>query len=673
MPADERSPREVAEELRVTPRTVQRWIASGRLPAARVGGRLRVSRSSLQGWRSDAPRIGRPIRSLLVANRGEIAARIARTARGLGIRAVAVHVHGERPFGDFDAAVEIASYLDGGAIIDAARRSSADAIHPGYGFLAESDAFAEAVVSAGLTWVGPPAAAIAAMGDKAAARRRAAAHGVPVLPGYDGDDQRDVRLAAEAERIGWPLLVKPSAGGGGKGLRLVRAAGELGDAVAASRREAMRAFGDERLILERYVERARHVEVQVLFDGAGSGVHLGERDCSAQRRHQKIVEEAPAPAVGPGLREELGRAALAVARAAGYRNAGTVEFALAEDGTFAFLEMNTRLQVEHPVTEAITGRDLVADQLRIAAGEPLELEQGAVRLTGSAIEARLYAEEPEAGFLPAVGTIADLRWPGGEGIRTDAGVAIGDVVSTGYDPLLAKLIGCGTDRAQALARLRDALEETRVLGVRTNLRFLRWLLAQPAFADGDVRTDTVDATWRAAPVPLAEPAWQAAGHALVGARDADDVWRGGWRLNAPPTIRLRAADDERAVGLASAPADGLPASAMLDGAVAVDVEGQSIEFWLAPAPSVDEAVRHASLAEGGSTILSAPMPGRVVALRARVGDDVDVHQPVVVLEAMKMETVVTAAVPGTVDAIHVAEGQQVERGERLAEIAPRGS
>ena len=513
---DELTPREVAEELGVTVRTVQRWIASGRLPGNRVGGRMRVARSSLATVGAEIVSPTHAIHAVLIANRGEIAVRVARTAHRLGMRVIRVHQSDEPAPEGGDLALSIPSYLDGDAILDAARRSGADAIHPGYGFLAENAGFASAVAASGLIWVGPPPAAIEAMGDKAAARRLAAAHGVPVVPGYDDPAQDDASLAAAAMAIGLPLLIKPAAGGGGKGMRQVRSAEALPDELAASRREAMAAFGDDRLILERLIEHPRHVEVQVLFDEHGHGVHLGERDCSAQRRQQKVLEEAPAPSVGPTLRAQLGEAALRVAGAAGYVGAGTVEFLVTDDGSFFFLEMNTRLQVEHPVTEAVTGRDLVADQLRIAAGEPLGIDQAAVRWRGHAIEARLYAEDPENGFLPATGRVVDLRLPDAEGVRVDAGIGAGDLISDRYDPLLAKIIASGPSRAAALGRLRAALDDTRVLGVRTNLHFLRWLLAQPSFADGDMRTDTLAHLSLPGPISPPDDAWAAAAAALAG-------------------------------------------------------------------------------------------------------------------------------------------------------------
>ncbi|HET9851376.1 MAG TPA: biotin carboxylase N-terminal domain-containing protein, partial [Candidatus Limnocylindrales bacterium] len=491
---DELTPREVAAELGVTVRTVQRWITSGRLPAARVGSRVRVSRSSLASV-ADGEAAGveptsaeRAIRVLLIANRGEIAVRIARTARRMGIRVVGVHASDERPPDGMDDTREIGSYLDGAELLAVARQAGADAIHPGYGFLAENPAFARAVTEAGIAWIGPPHDAIAAMGDKAAARVRAAAEGLPTVPGYDGAAQDDATLVAEAARIGYPLLVKPTAGGGGKGMRVVPSARDLPEALAAARREAHRSFGDDRLILERYLAGSRHVEVQVLFDQHGAGVHLGERDCSAQRRNQKIVEEAPAPSVTPELRGRMGQAAVRVAAAVGYVSAGTVEMLLTDAGEFFFLEMNTRLQVEHPVTEAVTGRDLVEDQLRIAGRATLASLglSGPPEMRGHAIEARIYAEDPDAGFLPATGRVEAVGWP--DRVRVDTGVRQGDEVSGGYDPMLAKVIAHRPTREEALAELREALAATTILGVRTNVRFLRWLLDQPVTRRGELRT-----------------------------------------------------------------------------------------------------------------------------------------------------------------------------------------
>jgi len=659
------TPRQVAEELGVTVRTVQRWVATGHLAGSRVGGRLRVPRAALAAVAGQPAETGarRAIRSLLIANRGEVVARIARTARELGIRSIGVHAPDDRSPDGVDLAVPIISYLDVDAILDAARRSGADAVHPGYGFLAENAGFAAAVELAGLTWVGPPPEAIAAMGDKAAARRIAATHGVPVVPGYDGERQDDASLGAEAERIGLPLLIKPAAGGGGKGMRVVRSLETLPDELAAARREALGAFGDDRLIVERLLEGARHVEIQVLFDAHGHAIHLGARDCSTQRRNQKIVEEAPAPSVSAELRDRMGAAALEVARSVGYVGAGTVEFLVTDASSFHFVEMNTRLQVEHPVTEAITGRDLVADQLRIAAGEPLELEQASVRWQGHAVEARLYAEDPENGFLPAAGRVVGLDWP--DGVRIDTAIEVGDSISDRYDPLLAKLIAHGRTRDEAMARLRGALASTRVLGVRTNLRFLRWLLDQPVMRDGEMRTDTLR---RLSLPPPPEPdaeAWRAAATGLLAA-GRQDTWRGGWRVAAPASVRMRFGDEERRVEL-SGPSD---AKLAVEGNVAyVDVEGQSLELALAAPPNVEEAVRHAAAQAGGTATLVAPMPGRVIAVRVAPGGAVGAHQPVVVLEAMKMEHAVVAPGAGTVTRVAVAVGDQVQRGDLLAEIS----
>ncbi|MGH2402401.1 MAG: biotin carboxylase N-terminal domain-containing protein, partial [Candidatus Limnocylindria bacterium] len=608
MSQDDLTPRTVAQELGVTVRTVQRWIADGRLPAVRVGSRVRVSRSSLGGVTSRPSGPQRTIRALLVANRGEIVTRIARSARGLGIRAIGVHAVDERPADGVDESHEIGSYLDIEGLLEVARGSGADAVHPGYGFLAENPAFARAVLAAGLIWVGPPPRAIEAMGDKAAARQRASELEVPTVPGYDGAAQDDKTLIGEAERVGFPLLVKPTAGGGGKGMRVVRSAGELREALGAARREAHRSFGDDRLILERFLEGSRHVEMQVLFDGHGNGVHLGERDCSAQRRNQKIVEEAPAPSVGRELRARMGEAALRVAGSAGYFGAGTVEMLLTDAGTYHFLEMNTRLQVEHPVTEAVTGRDLVADQLRIATGATLA-EIGLrepPHISGHAIEARVYAEDPDAGFLPATGRLALVSWP--TGVRIDTGVREGDRVGDRYDPMLAKLIAHGRTRRQALERLRAALEETVVLGVRTNVRFLRWLVTQAPMRDGEMRTDTIAKLEVPAGRQPDDEDWAGAA-AELASRDPG-IWGAGWRLNGDAVVRLASDGIERATIVSPQP---IVFAALDTDGVHVDVEGQSHEFRLAPPPTVEEAVRHASAAGAGSSVLAAPMPGRVIA------------------------------------------------------------
>ncbi|HEU4918356.1 MAG TPA: biotin carboxylase N-terminal domain-containing protein [Candidatus Limnocylindrales bacterium] len=656
---EELSPRAAAERLGATTRSVQRWIATGRLPARRVGGRWRVAVDALDAFNVRSGTLvaaHEPIRRLFVANRGEIAARIGRTAQRLGIVAIV-------PPTDGPDALDLLS-ID--AVVVAARAAEADALHPGFGFLAENAAFAEAVETAGIRWVGPPPAAIRTMGDKAAARRLAASLGVPIVPGYDGADQSDAALARAARRIGLPLLVKPAGGGGGKGMRVVREPGRLKDALAAARREAGAAFGDERLILERLLEGPRHVEVQVLFDGHGDGVHLGERDCSVQRRNQKVLEETPSPAVNPSTRRRLTDAALELAGAVGYRSAGTCEFLLDDAGEIHFLEMNTRLQVEHPVTELVTGRDLVADQLRIAAGEPLGFGQADVALHGHAIEVRLYAEDADAGFLPATGTVEALNWPTGPGVRVDAGVEVGTVVGGRFDPLLAKIVAHGAGRAEALDRLVNALDETVVLGLTTNLRFLRWLVRQPVVRDGEARIDTLERIWppdgRPAPDEPPDEAWQIAA-AVLG---------GGWRLNADPIVRIAAGDAVRTVAVAvaghGADADP-PAHAIGRGgeSVHVDVGGRSIEFRRAPPPDVDAAAR-AAAAHGhvsGAAEIVAPMPGSVVALHAAVGDRLEVGAPIVTLEAMKMEHAVASPIDARLAELHVGLGDQVVRGQLL--------
>ena len=612
-----------------------------------------------------------PIRVLFVANRGEIAARIERTCRRLRMAAVLPHRDVGR---DLDL-------LDSAAVVAAAVRAGADAVHPGYGFLSESPAFAQAVLDAGLRWVGPPPAAMRAMGDKSAARRLAASLDIPVLPGYDGHGQSDADLVSAARSIGFPVLVKPAGGGGGKGMRIATDPVELAHALAASRREAMAAFGDGRLLLERHVASGRHVEIQVLFDAAGAGVHLGERDCSLQRRYQKVLEEAPGPGVDARLRGELARAALRLATAVGYVSAGTCEFLVEGPDRWWFLEMNTRLQVEHPVTELVTGRDLVADQLGIAAGEPLPVGQAGVRARGHAVEVRLYAEDPAAGFLPATGRVAMVRWPERADGRVESGIESGDDISDRFDPMLAKLAAWGRTRDAALDRLAAALDETVVLGVTTNLRFLRWLVRSDVVRSGRARTDTLDGHW---PPPggwqvpdVPGDAWRLAARELLGTGVAGrehDPWAGGWRLNAPPTVRVRAGDDERAVRDPLGREDVLPelAYAREGDAVHVDVEGRSVAFRLAPGPDVDRAARDAAHhGSSGSSQVTAPMPGRVLAVHAPEGASVGAGDPVATLEAMKMEHVVTAPRAGTITELLVRTGDQVGAGQLLAVIGAR--
>jgi acetyl/propionyl-CoA carboxylase alpha subunit len=531
---------------------------------------------------------------LLVANRGEIALRVFRASRDLGIATVAVAPPddaGSLHARSADETVEISSYLHSEEHIRAAQETGADAIHPGYGFLAESPHFAAAVEAAGIVWVGPPAEALRAGGDKLEAKRIARQAGVPVVP------------EGEPAEIGFPLMIKAAAGGGGRGMRVVRGPAELEDALAAARREAKAAFGDERVFYERYVERPRHVEIQLLGDSSGEVVALGERECSVQRRHQKVLEESPSPALDPELRERMSAAAVAFARAIGYRSAGTAEFMLA-GREFWFLELNGRIQVEHPVTELVTGVDLVQAQLRIAQGEALQVTD--CYLDGQAVEVRLYAEDP-ATFLPQSGPIERLRLP--SGIRVDAGVEQGDEVGTGYDPLIAKLIAHGASRAEALGRLSAALAETEVAGVVTNLPFLRWLVAHPALAAG--RTTTAFLTEYP---PLSAPPL----------RLPDRPWLGGFRLNLSP-----------------------PAPA---------------------APPDPDTAAHDHGARGEQSTLTAPMPGTVIRVLVGEGDAVQPRQPLVVLEAMKMETPVVSPYEAVVRTVRVSEGDRVAGGELLIEL-----
>ena len=672
---DELNPREVAQRLGTTTRSVQRWIATGKLPARRVGGQWRVANDALVAFGAvtgPAEMGDRPIRTLFVANRGEIAARIRRTCDRLAIRAVV-------PETDGPGALDL---LDASAVVAAALGIGADGLHPGFGFLAENADFAELVERSGIRWVGPPPTAIRAMGDKAAARRLASTLGVPTLVGYDDPDQSDDALSAAAGRIGYPVLIKPAAGGGGKGMREVRDPDRLLDALAAARREALTAFGDDRLILERLVEGGRHVEIQVLFDAHGSGVHLGERDCSLQRRHQKILEETPSPGVDAILRARLGAAALTLAGGVGYVSAGTCEFLVDDRGEPAFLEMNTRLQVEHPVTELVTGRDLVADQLRIAAGERLGFDQAAAdRRSGHAVEVRLYAEDAEDGFLPATGRIEALRWPSGERIRIDAGVEVGDVVGGRFDPMLAKIIAWGPEREAALDRLARALDETSVLGLVTNLRFLRWLVREPVVLAGEARTDTLDRIWPpddwATRTAIPDAAWMAAATALSVGAQSTDPWSGGWRLNARPVltiesdgVRRRVAIDPDAIAVAEPPAMTARAGNLLH----LDLDGRSIAFRIAPPPDVDASARaaatYATSGASGRAELLAPMPGSVLRIHVAPETIVSPGDPVVTLEAMKMEHVVAATVQGRVTEIRVRPAEQVTRGQLLAVIEP---
>jgi geranyl-CoA carboxylase alpha subunit len=611
--------------------------------------------------------------TLLVANRGEIAWRVMRTAKAMGYRTVAVYSDADRdaPHVAFaDEAVRIGpppvgeSYLSIDRILEAAHKSGADAIHPGYGFLSENAEFAAACEKAGLVFIGPPPAAIAAMGNKAAAKRRMIDAGVPCVPGYQGADQSDGNLEKEARKIGLPVMVKAAAGGGGRGMRLVIEDGELPDAIRTARTEAESAFGSGELILEKAVVDARHVEIQVFADAHGNVIHLGERDCSVQRRHQKVIEEAPSPAVDRGLRESMGAAAVAAAKTIGYRGAGTVEFLLGADGAFYFLEMNTRLQVEHPVTEAITGLDLVEWQLRVARGEPLPLAQEQVRLHGHAIEVRLYAEDAYAGFLPQTGRIDVWRPASGPGVRVDHGMKDGLAISPFYDPMIAKVIASGATREEARRRLIEALRDTVVLGPTANRHFLIRLLEHPEFAAGKATTAFLGKHSFAAP-EIADDQWNTAASLLwrqSAARYPANLR--GWRNSNPePTpFRLAVGDRERSFDLAEAVAASPPH--FIDGSdIVVDFDGFTVRFhdrtYMPPA----------SAAAGGDGRLRAPMDGRIVAIKIAAGDKVVRGQTLVVLEAMKIQHQLKAAADACVESIAVQEGQQVANRTVLVTMA----
>jgi 3-methylcrotonyl-CoA carboxylase alpha subunit len=646
---------------------------------------------------------------ILIANRGEIACRVIRTARRMGIATVAVYSEADAGALHVAMADEARligpppardSYLKQDAIIGAAKDSGAEAVHPGYGFLSENAEFAEACAAAGLVFIGPPAAAIRAMGSKSAAKALMVASGVPVVPGYHGDDQSPARLHAEAERIGFPVMIKASAGGGGRGMREVASTAEFPRALDAAKREASGAFGNDRILVERLLAAPRHIEVQVFADTHGNVVHLYERDCSIQRRHQKVVEEAPAPGLSAAQRKNMGEAAVAAARAVFYVGAGTIEF-IAEGAQFYFMEMNTRLQVEHPVTEMVTSLDLVEWQFRVAAGEKLPLRQDRIALDGHAIEVRLYAENPARGFLPATGTLHGLHLPGPEAARVDTGVREGDAVTPYYDPLIAKIVAWGTDREAARLRLSRALVDSAVYGLATNLGFLARLAGDAEFAAGAVDTGFIERRRDALiPPPGAVPPLAVAAavlHRLTETPARHDPWsRGdGWRLNlasAALDFRFRCGDeavDAHAVtegdgwllslgprnyrlagrgeaGVLSVTLDGVGRRVTVferAGEIAVAIAGETWRLAeidpLAPPAS-------AQLAAGR---LSAPMPGRVVQLLVGAGDRVRQGQPLLVVEAMKMEHTIAAPHDGTVTRILYAVGDVVEEGAELVVLA----
>jgi acetyl/propionyl-CoA carboxylase alpha subunit len=665
---------------------------------------------------------------VLIANRGEIARRVVRTCRRMGVATVAVYSDadaGEPHVREADAAVRIGpppapdSYLRADKLVEAALATGCDGVHPGYGFLAENAAFAQAVRDAGLTFIGPSPDVIRLMGDKAAAKRRLVEAGVPVVPGLDDDTLDDTALLAAADEVGFPLLVKAVAGGGGKGMRAVHGPSTLADALAAARREAQAAFGDDRVILERLVSAPRHIEVQVFGDRHGQVVHLLERECSVQRRHQKIVEETPSPAVDDALRARMGAAAVAAARAVAYEGAGTVEFLVAGDTLdrdepdFFFLEMNTRLQVEHPVTELVTGLDLVELQLRVAAGEPLGLEQDDVVADGHALEVRLYAEDPVT-QLPQTGTVAALEVPPAHDVRADLGVEAGSHVGRFYDPMLGKLIVHAPDRTRSCQRMGWLLARTTVHGVVTNLDLLSAIVEHPTFVSGDLTTGFLDdhlPGW--APAQAPDAALVAAAVAVQDAvrreGPAGDPFRpwdtlgpfrpgrvGGWRLTLADgdrevTLAVTARGDRRWVRLGERDVEVVVLTPLdADGGLHLEVDGQEVptrvsvvhrgldttEVWVHAAGvtrrlTVVPPTRHADPAElAGGTAFASPMPGAVLSVAVAAGERVAAGTTLLVVEAMKMEHPVVAPVAGTVTAVHVSAGDGVEAGASLLAFEP---
>ncbi|MCC7346799.1 MAG: carbamoyl-phosphate synthase subunit L [Variibacter sp.] len=646
--------------------------------------------------------------SVLIANRGEIACRVARTARALGMRTIAVYSDADAQALHVrlcDEAHRIGppppreSYLDIAKLIEVGQRAGADCVHPGYGFLAENAAFAEAVAAAGMAFVGPPPAAIRAIWLKDAAKALMEKAGVPVVPGFHGERQEPRFLKEKAYEIGYPVLIKPVAGGGGKGMRRVDRHAEFEDALAGAIREATNAFGDGRVLIEKYVTAPRHIEIQVFADDRGDAIHLYERDCSLQRRHQKVIEEAPAPGMTPAVRDAMGRAAVAAAQAVGYRGAGTVEFiadgagALRTDG-FWFMEMNTRLQVEHPVTEGVTGLDLVEWQFRVAAGEPLPLAQAQIPLRGHAVEARLYAEDPERGFVPSTGRLVALEFPEREGLRVDSGVAAGTDVTPFYDPMIAKLIAHGETRTQALDRLAHALDETVVAGPRTNAAFLAALCRAEAFRRGEFDTGFIDRNMEAlgatdkgrddAAAAAAADHLLAREHARLLAQvarraeppgspwacnDAFDF--AGRRAVSMPLVvdgeRLSARTEFDAAGHATT-VNGRPPAA--DARIIED--GRNLYVLRAGRQSIvhaaadDADLDHA----GGDGAVRAPMHGKLLAIFVENGETVEKGQRVAVIEAMKMEHTLVAPIAGTVEAVAAQVGEQIAEGARVVQIAP---
>jgi 3-methylcrotonyl-CoA carboxylase alpha subunit len=672
---------------------------------------------------------------ILIANRGEIAVRIARACAEMGIKSVAVYSDADRTalhVRACDEAYNIGpppaseSYLRGDKIIDVARKAGCEAIHPGYGFLSENAGFARAVVDAGLVWIGPPPEAIELMGSKIESKLLAEKVGVPTVPGFLGGDEALEVVAAQAELIGYPVLIKASAGGGGKGMRVVEGPDSLVESLASARREAMAAFGDSAVLLEKYLDEPRHIEVQVLGDNFGNLIHLGERECSIQRRHQKVLEESPSPIVNDSLRARMTSSALALARAAGYSNAGTVEF-IYQDGEYYFLEMNTRLQVEHPVTEEALDLDLVQAQIRIAAGETLWLHQGDVQFQAHAIEARLYAEDPEHGFLPSTGTITVLDQL--QEARIDTGVTLGDSITPYYDPMIAKIVVAGDTREDAVNAMREVLGGLEIAGPKTNLDFLRWLVSHPQFEMGNISTRFIDKYYRPGAFPLAPPQVAVAAAALhavypgaLHATDQDrrpDPWRASpWRqarqhvqstqiiegrtydavLSAQPgeadqwSVTITQGEDQVYSGLAriglkdtqregdfgdvpprlqlqlgdDAAVQSVGYSADWEDAFALTWEGR--EYWVRDAPPISTETLSTALRLANEDTLESPMPGKVLKVFVGEGDQVTEEQPLVIIEAMKMEFTVRAPHDGKVARVHYPEGAQVAVGDVLVEL-----
>jgi len=642
--------------------------------------------------------------SVMIANRGEIACRVMRTAKAMGLTTVAVHSatdRNARHVREADIAVDLGgskaadSYLQIDKLIAAAKSSGAQAIHPGYGFLSENAGFARAVEQAGLIFLGPPASAIDAMGSKSAAKSLMETAGVPLVPGYHGEAQDPATFREAAARIGYPVLLKATAGGGGKGMKVVERDEDLADALASAQREALSSFGDSRMLVEKYVLKPRHVEIQVFADQHGNCLYLNERDCSIQRRHQKVVEEAPAPGLSPELRRAMGEAAVRAAQAIGYVGAGTVEFLLDARGEFFFMEMNTRLQVEHPVTEAITRLDLVAWQIRVAQGEPLPITQDQVPLRGHAIEVRLYAEDPGNEFLPATGRLEIYRESAkGPGRRVDSGVSEGDEISPFYDPMLGKLIAWGEDREQARLRLLSMLDEFVIAGVRTNLAFLRRIIAHPAFAEAELDTGFIPRYQTELLHPaeaLPDEFWQVAAQtfhqtnpAVERIDDPHSPWNtaSGLRLGLPNEVdlHLSCGQDRRTVKLREQETDGVRLIGERLSIVHNGLSRQTTAIrrgdtlylrWDGEMHVIRRfdpiAAADASHTEQGG--LSAPMNGSIVRVLVTVGEQVEAGTPLVVLEAMKMEHSIRASQAGTVSALYCAEGEMVNEGTVLVELA----